>query len=92
MEAIIAKLLQPDNSSIAGGTRKLKEAFSSLGYERGIGELGNIMLMSENPQIRNYAAVILRRQLTKSKCWKGMSDNLRSTLKVSTDDTERLRC
>lgn len=52
------------------GTAELREAFKKPGV---ILELCNVVVSSSDPQIRQYAAVLLRKRLSKSKHWSKLS-------------------
>ena len=57
MEAILSRLLVPDNEVIQAATGELRLAFKQPGV---IPELCRILAGSSEPQIRQYAAVLLR--------------------------------
>ncbi|XP_072013320.1 importin-4-like [Amphiura filiformis] len=62
LEEILHKLLVPDSAVIQQGTHELKEAFKDPSI---VPSLCNILLTSTNPQIRQLAAVLLRRRIIK---------------------------
>ncbi|XP_032225458.1 importin-4 [Nematostella vectensis] len=62
LESILLKLLVPDNTVIQQATVELKEAFK---HPAVIPSLMSILSTSQNPQVRQYAAVLLRRRVTK---------------------------
>ncbi|KAJ1525478.1 hypothetical protein ONE63_010288 [Megalurothrips usitatus] len=78
MEAILSKLLVADNEVITKGTAELREALQKPGA---ILELCNVAVSSGNPQIRQYAAVLLRKRLAKSKHWSKLSAEEKSSVK-----------
>ncbi|XP_056381767.1 importin-4 [Hyla sarda] len=67
LEAILTNLLQPDNAVIQQATAQLKEAVKDPLI---IPALCDILRGAQDPQIRQFAAVLLRRRLI--KLWKMM--------------------
>ncbi|XP_018412184.1 PREDICTED: importin-4 [Nanorana parkeri] len=67
LESILTNLLQPDNAIIQQATAQLKEAVKDPLI---IPALCDVIRSSQDPQIRQFAAVLLRRRL--SKRWKVM--------------------
>ena len=57
MEAILVRLLEPDNEVIKAATEDLRAAFKQPGV---IPELCAVLGNSQQVQIRQYAAVLLR--------------------------------
>lgn len=78
MEAILTKLLVADNEIISQATAELKQA---LKRPHAFIELVNVVLTSQNPQVRQYGAVLLRKGLSKTKTWKGLSQEERNCIK-----------
>ncbi|XP_067002902.2 importin-4 [Anabrus simplex] len=78
MEDILAKLLVADNAVIQKGTKELREAFKSPDV---IPALCNVVGSSQNPQIRQYAAVLLRKRLYRPKHWMKLPVNVRDGIK-----------
>ncbi|XP_021926547.1 importin-4-like isoform X1 [Zootermopsis nevadensis] len=78
MEEILSKLLVPDNAIILQGTRELQEAFKKPEV---IPALCNVVGVSQNPQIRQYAAVLLRKRLSKSRNWTKLPVNVKNGIK-----------
>nr|CAD7590948.1 unnamed protein product [Timema genevievae] len=78
MEEILAKLLVADSAIIQQGTQELREAFKNVDV---IPALCNVIGVSQNPQIRQYAAVLLRKRLNKAKHWTKLSINVRNGIK-----------
>jgi len=79
MEAILAKLLLPDNEVIKQATEELRVAFKQSAV---IPELCGILASSSSPQIRQYAAILLRKKFSKGKIWKKFRPEDRSLLKA----------
>ena len=57
MEGILGRLLEPDNEVIKAATADLRAAFKQAGV---IPELCGVLGSSQQVQIRQYAAVLLR--------------------------------
>nr|XP_006824744.1 PREDICTED: importin-4-like [Saccoglossus kowalevskii] len=76
LEDILQKLLVPDNAVIQQGTNELREAFKNPAIASA---LCSVLCGAQNPQIRQFAAVLLRRRIVKQ--WK----------KVPPDDQQQLR-
>jgi hypothetical protein len=81
MEAILSKLIMPDNAAIQQGTAELKEAFNHPGA---IPELCTVLTTSTTPQIRQYSALLLRKKLAKGKTWKRFATGDQQTIKAGT--------
>ncbi|XP_068697755.1 importin-4-like isoform X2 [Montipora foliosa] len=62
LEEILLKLLIPDNTVIQQATAELREAFKNPAVVSG---LVTVLGSSQNPQVRQYAAVLLRRRIVK---------------------------
>ncbi|XP_033494039.2 importin-4 [Epinephelus lanceolatus] len=77
LEQILSQLTQPDNAVIQQATAQLKQAFKDPAI---IPALCAVMSGSQNPQIRQSAAVMLR--LRVKKHWKKISPNDRESLKA----------
>ncbi|XP_041817240.1 importin-4 [Chelmon rostratus] len=77
LEQILSQLTQPDNAVIQQATAQLKQAFKEPAI---IPALCAIMSGSQNPQVRQSAAVMLR--LRVKKHWKKISPNDRESLKA----------
>ncbi|XP_046390558.1 importin-4-like [Ischnura elegans] len=78
LEEILAKLLVADNTVIQQGTGELSEAFKDPEV---IPALCNVIVSSENPQIRQYAAVLLRKRFSKTKNWTKVNVEVRNGIK-----------
>ncbi|KAG8238815.1 hypothetical protein J437_LFUL010529 [Ladona fulva] len=78
LEEILANLLVADNAVIQQGTAELFEAFKD---PKVIPGLCKIIGTAENPQIRQYAAVLLRKRFSKSKNWLKVSAEVRNSMK-----------
>nr|XP_033779924.1 importin-4 [Geotrypetes seraphini] len=76
LESILTNLLQPDNAVIQQATAQLKEAFKDPAV---LAMMCEVLTASSNPQIRQFAAVLVRRRLTKH--WKQVNLELRENLK-----------
>ncbi|KAI9542789.1 hypothetical protein NQZ68_016092 [Dissostichus eleginoides] len=77
LELILSQLTQPDNAVIQQATVQLKQAFKDPAI---IPALCAVMSGSQNPQIRQSAAVMLR--LRVKKHWKKINPNDRESLKT----------
>ena len=84
MEAILQKLVMPDNAAIQEGTAELKEAFKQ---PNAIPMLCQVLGGSASPQIRQYSALLLRKKLGKQKTWHNLSAEDRQALKNGTLNT-----
>ncbi|EEB17594.1 Importin-4, putative [Pediculus humanus corporis] len=78
MEEILSKLLVSNNAVIIQGTKELREAFKN---PEAIPALCNVLSTSNNPQIRQYAAVILRKRLSKQKHWNKLPLDVKTSIK-----------
>ncbi|XP_063769722.1 importin-4 isoform X2 [Pseudophryne corroboree] len=76
LETILTSLLQPDNAVIQQATAQLKEAVKDPFI---IPALCDVLRCAQDPQIRQFAAVLLRRRLTKK--WKMMPLAQQETVK-----------
>ncbi|KAM6900784.1 importin-4 [Xenentodon cancila] len=77
LEKILSQMTQPDNAVIQQATAQLRQAFKDPAI---IPALCAVMSGSQNPQIRQSAAVMLR--LRVKKHWKKISPNDRESLKA----------
>ncbi|XP_051538704.1 importin-4-like [Myxocyprinus asiaticus] len=77
LERILAQLTQPDNAVIQQATAQLKQAFKDPAI---VPALCAVMTGSQNPQIRQSAAVMLRMRVRKH--WKKISPDHRESLKA----------
>ncbi|XP_062335752.1 importin-4 [Osmerus eperlanus] len=77
LEHILSQLTQPDNTIIQQATAQLKQAFKDPAI---IPALCAVMTGSQNPQIRQSAAVMLRMRVKKH--WKKISPDHRESLKA----------
>ncbi|KAF1372872.1 hypothetical protein PFLUV_G00254400 [Perca fluviatilis] len=77
LERILLQLTQPDNAAIQQATAQLKQAFKDPAI---IPALCAVMSGSQNPQIRQSAAVMLRMRVKKH--WKKIIPNDRESLKA----------
>ena len=79
MEEILNKLLLPDNEVIREASKQLKVAFKSDGA---VPELCQVLVSTQSPQVRQYAAVLLRKRFTKAKHWNKMAESDRNHIKA----------
>ncbi|XP_028288585.1 importin-4-like [Parambassis ranga] len=77
LEQILSQLTEPDNAVIQQATAKLKQAFKDPAI---IPALCAVMSGSQNPQIRQSAAVMLRMRVKNH--WNKISPNDRESLKA----------
>ncbi|KAL2085480.1 hypothetical protein ACEWY4_018800 [Coilia grayii] len=77
LEHILSQLTQPDNAIIQQATAQLKQAFKDPAI---IPALCAVMTGSQDPQIRQSAAVMLRMRVKKH--WKKISPDHRESLKA----------
>nr|XP_055037898.1 importin-4 [Misgurnus anguillicaudatus] len=77
LERILSQLTQPDNAVIQQATAQLKQAFKDPAI---IPALCAVMTGSQDPQIRQSAAVMLRMRVKKH--WKKISPDHRESLKA----------
>lgn len=77
LEQILSQLTQPDNAIILQATAQLKQAFKDPAI---IPALCAVMTGSQNPQIRQSAAVMVRMRVMKH--WKKISPEHRESLKA----------
>ncbi|KAF7274386.1 importin-4-like [Rhynchophorus ferrugineus] len=78
MEGILAKLLVPNSNTVHEGTKELKEAFKK---PEAVPAICDVIVTSTNPQIRQSAAVVLRRRLGKRRQWGKLNVDLRNRIK-----------
>ncbi|KAF7381213.1 hypothetical protein HZH68_016088 [Vespula germanica] len=79
MEQILLKLLVADNATIQEGTAELRKAFKK---PESTPALCQLVVSSANPQIRQYAAVLLRKRYNKGKHWTELPENIRTDFKT----------
>ncbi|XP_071878378.1 importin-4 [Bombus fervidus] len=79
MEEILQKLLVADNTSIQQGTAELREAFKK---PESIAALCQLILSSTNSQMRQYAAILLRKRYTKGKHWLKLPEHIRNEFRT----------
>ncbi|XP_017888011.1 importin-4-like [Ceratina calcarata] len=79
MEAILSKLLVADNALIQQGTAELREAFKD---PQCTAALCQLIVASRNSQIRQYAAVLLRKRYSKGKHWTKLPQPVRTEFKI----------
>ncbi|CAI7993545.1 Importin-4 [Geodia barretti] len=76
IQTILERLLVPDNAVIQQATRDLQAVYRNPDVIPG---LCTLLHSSPNPQIRQFAAVLLRKRLV--KLWKKLPGNDRTTIK-----------
>ncbi|XP_033183456.1 importin-4 [Bombus vancouverensis nearcticus] len=79
MEEILLKLLVADNTSIQQGTAELREAFKK---PESTPTLCQLIVSSTNSQVRQYAAVLLRKRYAKGKHWLKLPQHIRNEFKT----------
>ena len=78
MEAILAKLLEPDSEAIRQATKELRIALKD---PAGLSQLCNCLANSQNVQVRQYASLLLRKRFGKRRVWIKMPVTDRQTVK-----------
>ncbi|XP_037526923.1 importin-4 [Rhipicephalus sanguineus] len=78
LESILLRLLVPDNAVIAQATQELKEAYRDPNI---VEHLGHALCSSQNVQVRQYSAVLLRKKLYRLRCWKKLPLEIQNGLK-----------
>ncbi|XP_015586290.1 importin-4 [Cephus cinctus] len=79
MEEILLKLLVADNTIIQEGTAELREAIKK---PESAPALCQLVVSSANAEIRQYAAVLLRKRYNKGKHWLQLPEHIRTELKA----------
>ncbi|XP_012138134.1 importin-4 isoform X2 [Megachile rotundata] len=79
MEEILLKLLVADNATIQEGTTELREAFKK---PESTLALCRLIVSSTNSQIRQYAAVLLRKRYGKGKHWLKLPPHIQTEFKT----------
>ncbi|CAH3171023.1 unnamed protein product [Porites lobata] len=78
LEEVLQKLLIPDNTVIQQATAQLREAFKNPAV---VPDLVTVLGSSQNPQVRQYAAVLLRRRVVKQ--WTKLTPEVHTMLRES---------
>ncbi|XP_076111369.1 importin-4-like isoform X2 [Mytilus galloprovincialis] len=78
LEDTLAKLLVPDNNTIQQATQQLKELFKDPDIIPG---LCKVLGLSQVPQVRQYAAVLIRRKIQKSRHWHAQSVEIQQNIR-----------
>ncbi|CAH1269854.1 IPO4 [Branchiostoma lanceolatum] len=78
LETILENLLVPDNAVIQQATTQLQEAYKDPAI---VPALCGVLGSSQNPQVRQYAAVLLRRKIAKQ--WKKFDQETQASLKAT---------
>ncbi|XP_014262329.1 importin-4-like [Cimex lectularius] len=79
MEQTLKKLLANDKCLIHEGTKELKQILS---HPDCVGLLCNVLSTSQDYELRQYAAVILKRRFSKSANWNQLSNEAKSGIKT----------
>lgn len=79
MEDVLSRLLVPDNDVIKAATEELRLAFKDPEV---IPTLCRILTTSASPQIRQYAAVLLRKKFSKSRSWNKLTGPEKAQIKA----------
>ncbi|XP_055381935.1 importin-4-like [Condylostylus longicornis] len=80
MEQIISNLLVSDSEVIKKASADLNEALKN---PNAIPALMEITIASPNPQLRQYSAVLLKKQLGKLRSWQALSTDDRNVIKAN---------
>jgi len=78
MESVLARLLVADNNVIQQATEELKVLLREPGA---VEQLCAVLGRSSSAQVRQYAAVILRKRLGKARQWTKLDQQFRDSLK-----------
>ncbi|KAL3859840.1 hypothetical protein ACJMK2_010031 [Sinanodonta woodiana] len=78
IEEILSRLLVPDNSTIQQATQEIKAAFKDASI---VPALCQTLGSSQNPLVRQYAAILLRRKILKGKQWRQVSGDLAQSIR-----------
>ncbi|XP_076649136.1 importin-4 [Halictus rubicundus] len=78
MEEILSKLLVSDNATIQQGTAELKEAFKK---PESTPALCQLIVSSQSVEIRQCAAILLRKRYAKGKHWLKLPQHIRREFK-----------
>ncbi|OWF34795.1 Importin-4 [Mizuhopecten yessoensis] len=73
LEETLGKLLVPDNNTIQLATQQLKELFKDPNIVPG---LCQVLGSSQVPQVRQFAAVLLRRKIQKGRQYRALPENI----------------
>ncbi|XP_037085463.1 importin-4-like [Pollicipes pollicipes] len=78
MEGVLSRLLVADNNVIQQATEELKRLLQAPGA---VEQLCAVLGRSSSPQVRQYAAVILRKRLAKARQWAKLGQQFQDSLK-----------
>ncbi|KAK3601657.1 hypothetical protein CHS0354_038220 [Potamilus streckersoni] len=83
IEEILSRLLVPDNSTIQqqyafSATQEIKAAFKDASI---VPALCHTLGSSQNPLVRQYAAILLRRKILKGKQWRQVSGEVAQSIR-----------
>lgn len=73
LEETLSRLLLPDNNTIKQATLQLKELFKDPNIVPG---LCQILASSQSAQVRQLAAVLLRRKVQKGRHWRALPETV----------------
>jgi hypothetical protein len=68
----------PDSATIQAGTAELREAFKSA---NAIPELGTVLGSAADAQVRQYAALLLRKKLQRPRVWAKIPPEAQASIK-----------
>lgn len=78
MERILTRLLEPDNDVIMQATNELTLAFKN---PQTFVTLCTVIGSSKNDRLKEYAALVVRKKLSKRNAWMNLSQELREQIK-----------
>ncbi|XP_069113686.1 importin-4-like isoform X2 [Argopecten irradians] len=78
LEETLGKLLVPDNNTIQLATQQLKELFKDPNIVPG---LCQVLGSSQVPQVRQFAAVLLRRKIQRGRLYRALPENIISNIR-----------
>jgi len=78
VELVLSQLLVPDNEIIQQATQELRQLVRDPAI---IPVLCTVLTTSQNAQVRQYAAVLLRRRVLKVKHWKALSPDITTNIR-----------
>ncbi|XP_045193420.2 importin-4-like [Mercenaria mercenaria] len=78
LEEILSGLLVADNAVIQQSTQKLKSLYKEQSFVSG---LCQVLGTSQNAQVRQYAAILLRKKILKSKQWAALQGDIAPTIR-----------
>ncbi|XP_041375551.1 importin-4-like [Gigantopelta aegis] len=78
LEQILLKLLEPDNTVIQEATQQLKEFFKE---PDALSALCQVLAASPTAQVRQYAAVLLRKKIHRVKQWNSLPNEVKQSIR-----------